>query len=97
MSQKAGERATRNARLAGEDLADDFLDGDFLDVDVGDGYFVEEFLADGDDLFALDFELDAVGAVLDQLAAAAEIHGGETGPGLPGQMVTNFESRKNGQ
>ena len=33
----------------GENLADDVFDGDFLNVNVVDGHFVEQFLANGDD------------------------------------------------
>jgi len=46
---------------AGKDLADDFFDGHFLDVYIIDRQFVQQLLAGGDDLVALDLELDAVG------------------------------------
>ena len=53
-----------------KNLADDVLDGDFLDVDIGDGQIVEQGFADGDDAVAFDLEGDGAGGLLDDFAVA---------------------------
>ena len=59
---------------AREDTADDFLDGDFLDVDVGNGELVQDVFADGNDTIAFDLEADAIDVLLEYLAVFAQVH-----------------------
>jgi hypothetical protein len=51
-----------------KNLSDDVFDRDFLDVDVADGQFVQQRLANRDDAVAFDLELDASGSLLDDFA-----------------------------
>jgi hypothetical protein len=60
-------------RSAGEDFADDILDGRFLDIDVDYRQFIEEGLADRDDPVSRHLQFDAGGGVLDNLAIAPQI------------------------
>ena len=44
--------------LPRKNLPDDVFDGDFFDVNVAHGKFVQQRFADGDDAVALDLELE---------------------------------------
>ena len=66
-------------RLPRKDTADDFFDGDFLDVDVADRQFIEERFADGDDPVAFDLEADAPGGLLEDFSILAKALGGAVG------------------
>src|SRR5204862_1699713 len=51
-------RVQAGPRLPGKNLPDDILDGDLLNIDVGDGKFVQQRLANSDHAVALDLEFD---------------------------------------
>ena len=57
---------------AGEDAADDFLEGDFLNVNVADGQFVQQGFADRDHAVALELALDAAGVLSGELGLGVE-------------------------
>src|ERR1043166_3444300 len=68
-------RLLGTALLSRKNSADDFLNRDFLDVDVGHLQFVEQGLADRDDPIALNFELDGARALRDDLAVLGQAGG----------------------
>src|ERR1035437_8118752 len=64
---------------ARKDPANDFLDGDFLNVNVGNGEFVQQGFADGNHAVTLDLELDAARALRHDFAVFAQALAGRSG------------------
>jgi hypothetical protein len=62
--------------LFGEELADDFFDGEFLDADVGDFAGGEDGAAGLGDAAAGDAQADVGGAAFDDFAEGGEVAGG---------------------
>src|SRR5439155_18014269 len=67
---------------SGEDAADDFFDGDFLNINVADGKLVQQGFANGDDPVAFYFELNAARGLLDDLAIFGQVLGRTIGRAL---------------
>src|SRR5260221_382044 len=66
-------RDAATSGLTGEDSADNFFDGDFLNVNVTHGQFIQKRFANRNDAIALDLELDAPGCLLHDFAVFAQM------------------------
>ena len=76
ISKSQTESGSTEGPLCSKNLPDDVFNGDFLDVYVGDGEFVEEGFTGGNDVVALHFKREGGGGLLGDFAVAGEFRGG---------------------